>query len=363
MPPLEGHHILDLSLLLPGPLCTQILRDMGARVTKIEPPPPGDYGALWPPMVGAVSATYFALNRGKEILSLNLKDDDDRRRLLDLAASADVVVEGFRPGVIDKLGIGYQQLAQRNPGIVLCSISGYGQSGPYAARAGHDLNYQALAGVLSLTGGSDAMPPNPPIQVADTAAGSYAAAMLILAALVERQRTGHGRHIDVSMSEQLLPLLTPIYAIASAEGRNPMRDGELLTGGAPCYRMFRTSDGQYVSVGGLEPKFWQAMVHAMGLSHLADVSHLVGPAADEVSQELARVFVTRTRDEWAEILAPADACSEPVLLLGEVVDHAHWRARGSFESVATPDGGTLEVPRMPASLAGFDHSSGGTKPN
>lgn len=353
MSALDGIHVLDLSLLLPGPLCTQILRDLGARVTKIEPPAPGDYSALWPPMVGPVSAAYFAINRGKQVRSLNLKDTADREQFLALAREADVVVEGFRPGVIDKLGIGYDRLAANNPKIVLCSISGYGSSGPYVLRGGHDLNYQALAGVLSISGQREGAPPNPPLQAADTAAGSYAAAMLILAALLECRRTGRGRHLDVSMSEQLLPLMTPLYASTAADGRDPLPDGELLSGGAPCYRIYRTADDQYLSVGALEPKFWQALVAALGLPELAGENHLLGPQADKIAARLAAVIARRTRDEWARVFADVDACVEPVLQFGEVRRHPQWQARGSFEAVATPDGRTLSVPRMPGSLAGM----------
>lgn len=353
MAALDGVHVLDLSMLLPGPLCTQILRDLGARITKIEPPAPGDYMAFWPPLVGDVAAAYFAVNRGKEITSLNLKDDADRQRFFELAQSADVVLEGFRPGVIDKLGIGFDVLSRLNPRLVVCSISGYGQTGPYRLRGGHDLNYQALAGVLSISGcGKES--PNPPLQVADTAAGSYAAAMLIVAALFERTRTGRGRYLDVSMSEQLLPLMTSLYAASQAELRDPLGDGELLSGGAPCYRLYRTLDGQTVSIGALEPKFWQALVDAMGLPRLADRNHLIGPQAPETAAELARAFAAKTRDEWSAIFAQIDACAEPVLKFGEVRCHPQWQARSSFERVQAPNGQTLELPRMPGSLAGMN---------
>ena len=353
MAALDGVHVLDLSLLLPGPLCTQILRDLGARVTKIEPPAPGDYSALWPPMVGPVSAAYYAINRGKQVQSLNLKDANDRERFLALAREADVVVEGFRPGVIDKLGIGYERLAAINPRIVVCSISGYGSSGPYTMRGGHDLNYQALAGVLSISGERQATPPNPPLQVADTAAGSYAAAMLILAALLECRRTGRGQHLDVSMSEQLLPLMTALYASTEAEARDPAPDGELLSGGAPCYRIYRTADDQYLSVGSLEPKFWQALVVALGLPELANEYQMGGPRAEEIAARLAAVIATRTREEWARVFADVDACVEPVLRFSEVQQHPQWQSRGSFEELPTPDGRTIKVPRMPGSLAGM----------
>lgn len=358
MPALSDIHVLDLTMLLPGPLATQILRDMGACVTKIEPPAPGDYMALWPPMAGPTSATYFTINRGKEIRSLNLKDDADRERFFELVETADVVVEGFRPGVLDKLGVGYRQLVERKRDIILCSISGYGQDGPLALRAGHDLNYQALAGVLSISGGGDALPPNPQLQVADTAAGSYAAAMLVLAALLERQRTGRGRHIDVSMSEQLLPLMSTLYAAADAEARDPRRDGELLSGGAPCYRLYRTADGQFFSIGALEPKFWQALVAAIDMPELASQTHVGGPHSAEITERLAALFATKTRDEWEQLLSKADACCEPVLVFSEVRDHPQWQARESFETLEAPDGRSLRVPRMPASLAGFNRPAG-----
>ncbi len=355
MGPLAGIHVIDLSLLLPGPLAAQVLRDMGAQVTKVEPPAPGDYMALWPPMVGDVSATYATVNRGKSIVTMNLKQDDDRARFYELVRQADVVLEGFRPGVIDKLGIGYAKLASLNPRIVVCSISGYGQTGPYAQRAGHDLNYQALAGVLSIAGGETASPPNPQLQVADTAAGSYAAAMLIVAALFECQKTGRGRHIDVSMSEQLLPLMSTLYAGAEAQGGNPRRDGELLSGGAPCYRIFRTKDHRYLTIGALEPKFWLELVTRLGLPELSNAAFHGGVAdADDLAARLAAAIAEKTRDEWLAIFADADTCCEPVLSFSETRDHPQWRARRSFIALATPDGGTLHVPKMPASLAGFD---------
>jgi crotonobetainyl-CoA:carnitine CoA-transferase CaiB-like acyl-CoA transferase len=359
MAPLDGIHVIDLSLLLPGPLATQILRDLGARVTKVEPPAPGDYAAHWPPMVGNISATYAAVNRGKRIVTLNLKDAQDRERFYELIRGSDVLVEGFRPGVIDKLQIGYAKLSQLNPRLVLCSISGYGQTGPYAGRAGHDLNYQALAGVLSIAGGDGGSPANPRLQVADTAAGSYAAAMLIMAALLERERTGRGRHVDVSMSEQLLPLMTTLYAAADAQGRDPRRDGELLSGGAPCYKVFRTRDGQYVTVGALEPKFWQTVVEKLGLPQLAGAAFHGGLDSEEIKKQLAQAFASKTRAEWAEIFGDSDACFEPVLSFSETRALDHWQARKSFLALATPDGRTLNVPKMPGTLAGFDTEESG----
>ncbi len=355
MAALDGVNVLDLTLLLPGPLCTQILLDLGANVTKVEPPAPGDYMSLWPPMAGSVSAMYLALNHGKQSITLNLKDAGDRERFLAMVATTDVVVEGFRPGVLDRLEVGYEQLTAIKPNIILCSISGYGQHGPLSQRAGHDLNYQALAGVLSISGGDGASPTNPSLQIADTCGGSYAAAMLILAALLERNATDQGRHIDVSMSEQLLPLMSTAFASADAEGRDPRRDGELLSGGAPCYRSYRTADGRYISVGSLEPKFWHALATALDMPELADTPHLVTDQSDATFKQLSALFASKTADEWAPILAAADACCETVLTFSEVTAHEHWRARKSFQQIETSDGGQLKVPKMPGSLAGLNH--------
>jgi crotonobetainyl-CoA:carnitine CoA-transferase CaiB-like acyl-CoA transferase len=177
--------------------------------------------------------------------------------------------------------------------------------------------------------------------------------MLILAALLECRRTGQGRHLDVSMSEQLLPLMTALYASTAAESRDPRPDGELLSGGAPCYRIYRTADDQYLSVGSLEPKFWQALVAALGLPELAGENHMGGPRSEETAARLAAVIRTRTRDEWVRVFADVDACVEPVLQFGEVRRHPQWQARGSFEELPTPDGRSISVPRMPGSLAGM----------
>jgi len=352
MAPLNNHRVLDLSLLLPGPLATQILRDLGASVTKIEPPELGDWMYHWPPLIDGVSAIYLALNRGKKTETINLKEPSGRERFESMVCEADVVVEGFRPGVLDRLGIGFSRLSQLNPGIVLCSISGYGQSGPYSQRAGHDIGYQATAGVLSLAGGDT--PSNPRMQVADTAAGAYSAAMLVLAALLERQQTGQGRHLDISMSEQLLPMMTAYYASADVLDQNPARDGQILTGGAPCYRLYSTSDGAFVTLGALEPKFWMAVVQHLNLPELATAPYLGGPGSDKLAVKLSELFASKSRHQWEEIFRSADACFEPVLSLKEASQHPQWVARGSFVKVSNGFGSELRIPKMPASLAGFD---------
>jgi alpha-methylacyl-CoA racemase len=350
--PLTCCHVIDMSLLLPGPLATQILRDLGARVTKVEPPGRGDWMSEWPPLKGDQSVHYQALNRGKEVVSMDLKQSEQLEQFKEMIATADVIVEGFRPGVMRRLGLDYQHLRELNPGIVLCSISGYGQSGPYSQRAGHDLNYQALSGALSLAGGNN--PSNPSIQTADTAGGAYAAVMLILAALLERAQTGLGRHIDVSMSEQLLPLMTMQFAATSAAERAPLRDAEVLTGGAPCYRIYSTSDGQQIALAALEPVFWRNVVDRLDLRELLDEAYMGGNGSEKIHSQLEAVFSSKTAQEWAQVFDQTDGCFELVLNLEQVPLHPHWRERSSFIEIPAADGCKILVPKMPASLAGFD---------
>ena len=236
------------------------------------------------------------------------------------------------------------------------------------SRSRHDIGYQALAGVLSLAGGAGGGQSrsrwrgrffNPRLQVADTAAGAYAAAMLVLAALLERQQTGRGRHLDVSMSEQLLPMMTASFASASVTQCNPIRDGETLTGGAPCYRIYQTRDGHGITIGALEPKFWKAAVNCLAIPVLEAFDmelapYLGGEGSEEVAAWLSSVFASKTRQQWDEVFRSVDACVEPVLSLTEVVQHPQWLSRSSFASYTPSKGPSLHLPKMPASLAGFD---------
>jgi len=273
--PLEGIRVLDLSRLLPGPFLTMVLADLGADVVKVEDPKVGDYLRIFPPAKGGISGRYLAINRGKRSLALDLKDPAGKAAFLRLVAGADVVVESFRPGVLDKLGLGYDVLAGHNPRIVVCSISGYGATGPYVHRAGHDLNYIGLAGVLAMgserPGGPPAMPG---VQIADLAGGALWSATGILAALVGRERTGRGAHLDISMTEGSLALLAAELGNLDC-GARPTRGTETLNGGLAAYGVYRTADERFVSVGALEPKFWMAFCTAIGRK--IDLAELVAP--------------------------------------------------------------------------------------
>jgi len=337
---LHGVRVLDLSRLLPGPFLTMVLADLGADVVKVEEPRMGDYMRDFPPRGEGMSGRYLTVNRNKRSVTVDLKNDRERERFLRMAAQADVVVESFRPGVMDRLGVGYETLRERNERIILCSISGYGQTGPYRDRAGHDINYLAMAGVLAMSGASSDGPPGMAgVQIADMAGGAMWSAMGILAALLERGRTGQGTHLDISMTEGALALLASEFGIVDAEPEVPTRGTGLLNGGAARYGVYRTSDGRYLSVGALEPQFLNRLAAAAGL----ELSR--GPGSDaRLRDQLVRVIATKTRDEWVQLLAEHDCCCEPVLELDEVVEHPLHRERGLFFEIGDRGAaGTLQV--------------------
>ncbi|MEO8698846.1 MAG: CaiB/BaiF CoA-transferase family protein [Kofleriaceae bacterium] len=329
---LQGIKILDLSRLLPGPFLTMVLADMGADVVKVEDPRIGDYLRAIPPAKGGVSGRYLAVNRGKRSLALDLKAPAQRDALLKMVEQADVVVESFRPGVLAKLGIAYPTLAARNPKIIVCSISGYGQTGPYAHRAGHDLDYIALAGVLAMGGADGGAPMMPGVQIADLAGGALWGATAILAALVGRARTGKGAHLDISMTEGALALLAAELGNLDC-GARPTRGVETLNGGLACYGVYATKDERYLAVGALEPKFWIALNQAIGRT--PNIAELVGKPAEQAKtrSELAAIFATKTAAEWNTALAAHDCCVELVLEPEDLAAHPLHQAREVFFTV------------------------------
>jgi len=344
---LDGIRILDLSRLLPGPFLTMILADLGADVVKIEDPRLGDYIRAAAPSKGGLSGRYLAVNRGKRSMILDLKAAAGRDALLRMAEKADVVVESFRPGVMDKLGVGYTALAAANPGIVMCSISGFGQTGPYVDRAGHDLGYVALAGVLAMGGVAGGAPLMPGVQIADLAGGALWSATAILAALVGRHRSGKGAHLDISMTEGALALVTAELGNLAC-GLPATRGTATLNGGLACYGIYRTQDDRYLAVGALEPKFWIALNQAVG--RRPDVAELVaGPDGQAATRaELAAIFATRTAAEWTAVLASHDCCVELVTELDELSDHPLHRAREVFFTIdGGPGVGPLQQVRTP----------------
>ena len=339
--PLDGVRVLDLSRLLPGPFCTLILAQLGADVVKVEDTGGGDYMRLIPPLKQGMGGAYYALNQGKRSICLDLKQPAGRELLLRLVADARVVLESFRPGVLQRLGLSYEELCQANPEVILCSISGYGQDGPLKGRAGHDINYLALSGVLAAGGQRDGEPALPGVQISDLAGGSMWAAIRILAALY----SGQGGHLDVSMTEGALGLMLPWFGEMAFSGAPLRRGAATLSGGAARYNPYPTGDG-YLAVGSLEPKFWAGLCTALGLP--CDLSEADDqPRQQQIAAQLKDKLASQSRDQWAEQLAPADVCVEPVLEMDEVPDHPQHRHRGAFHQVQDPDRGPLTLPRLP----------------
>ena len=324
---LEGIRVLDLTRLLPGAICTLLLADMGADVVKVEEPGSGDYMRWYPPLHDGQSVLFNALNRNKRSLTLNLKSEAGRELFLDLSTRADVVVEGNRPGVMDRLRLGWPVLHECNPKLIMCAITGYGQDGPFSQRAGHDLNYMAIAGALSMNGPRGEAPHPLAVQVADIGGGGQTAATAILGALVSVARGGGGRYLDVSMTDGAFSWLAVPLAQVRAQGPVP-RGMHRLTGRYACYGVYECADGRFVSVGALEPKFWRALCEALGRPDLIEGQYAEGDAQERLRAEVASVFASRSRDEWSQALEGLDVCCEPVLELEEVAEHPQIRARG-----------------------------------
>ncbi|MGH7920880.1 MAG: CaiB/BaiF CoA transferase family protein [Candidatus Dormibacteraceae bacterium] len=329
--PLRGVRVLDLTRLLPGPVCSLLLADMGADVVKVEQPRSGDGMRWYPPLLDGQSVAFNAVNRNKRSITLNLKSEAGRELFLALAERAEVVIEGNRPGVLDRLGLGWRVLRVRNPNLILCSITGYGQESPWVERAGHDLNYLAVNGILSLSAPRGGAPHPPPVQVADLGGGAQASATAILGALVDVGRGGEGRWLDVSMSDATLGWLSTPFAETAARGPIP-RDRHRLIGKFACYGVYECADGRYLSVAALEPKFFGTLCGELGRPDLIAL-HTDEGRQEELRGELAAIFRSRARDEWTCL--GKDTCCEPVLEVWEVPDHPHIRARGLFHDLPT----------------------------
>jgi len=309
--------VLDLTRLLPGGYCTLLLADLGADVVKVEEPGRGDYIRWTPPLVEGQSAAHWALNRGKRSLTLNLKDPEGVGLLHRLAERADVLVESFRPGVMDRLGAGFESLREASPGLVYCAITGYGQDGPYRDRVGHDVNYIGQGGILGITGSAGGPPVVPGVQIGDLAGGGMAAAIGILAALVERDRTGRGRFVDTAMLDGVVSWLTIHAGTFLATGEEPVRGTMPLSGGYACYRVYRCADDRWLTVGALEPQFWRALCEALEVPELVDEQFGSPERQLEMAARLEGIFAGRPRDDWLEALAGLEVCVGPVNSLEE----------------------------------------------
>jgi crotonobetainyl-CoA:carnitine CoA-transferase CaiB-like acyl-CoA transferase len=337
---LSGLKIIDLSRLLPGPYATMLLADFGAEVLKIEAPEVGDYLRSWEPMVDGTSAFFLAVNRNKRSLTLNLKTAVGRKILQELVREADVLFESFRPGVMAGLGCDYQALAKINPKLVYCSLTGYGQSGPYANKAGHDLNYQAETGILSTTSARE-IPTLSGIQVADVAGGALQAVSAVLAAYIRAMKSGRGAFLDISMTDGLvnmLPLLSAYHYVCKAE-IGP--DKTIFNGQLACYAIYRTADGREMALGALEEKFWENFCRAAGCEDLLDGDHQEPGRQPELKERLRTLFASRSAAEWINRLAGRDTCCELLRNFAEVCDDPHFRERGLFWEQHIANGGKL----------------------
>lgn len=337
--PLAGVRVLDLTRLLPGPAATRHLADLGAEIIKIEDPGPGDYARdmMRTPADRAAerpSLFFRSLNRGKTEKRLDLKLAEDREALIELVRHADVLIESFRPGVMARLGVGWETLRAANPALVMCSISGYGQDGPLAQAAGHDINYVGYAGMLDQLASADGTPIVPNVQIGDLLGGALTAVVGILAALVDARATGRGRYVDVSMTDSVFAHNLMAFFAVGTHGKASQAGADLLNGGVPCYGVYRTADSRFMAVGALELKFWQAMCDVIGKpewkdKHWALGQRVGGEDARAIREELAALFLTGTQSEWTARFANADCCVTPVLCMEEALQHPLFTERNS----------------------------------
>lgn len=352
--PLRGVRVLDLTRLIPGPFASLVLADLGATVDKVEDTGGGDYLRHFPPLVPqGYSAGFAALNRGKRSLVLDLKHDEGREAFKKLLAGYDVLFEQFRPGVMERLGLGHEHLRELHPKLIVCALTGYGQTGPLAKRAGHDLNYLARAGLLGLHGPAGGPPQVPGWQMADVGGGLWSV-VGILAALMERERSGKGCFLDIAMSDSVQGFASASFG-AMLAGDFPRRGDDTLTGGIAAYHTYLARDGAPMTLAALEPKFWMTFCQAVGLD--VDMGALLpGPHQEAMKAKVASIFASKTRAEWEAFAEAHDCCIEPVLAPDEVKADPHLRARQVFFSLATEDG-EVEQFRTPVSPLGTNFSA------
>src|SRR5581483_11761376 len=336
--PLHGLKVLDLSRLLPGGFCSLLLADFGADVIKVEDTAMGDYARWAPPYHDgpdqtARSAFFLALNRGKRSIRVDLKSHDGKDVLIKLARDADVLLESFRPGVLDRLGVGYERLRSVNQRLVYCAITGYGQDGPARDRPGHDLNYLALNGLLALSGEADGPPVQSAGQIADIGGGALMALVGIMSALREREHSGEGQFVDISMFDGSLSWLALVAAQRFATGAAPRRGELALGGGFVCYRPYRCADG-YVALGALEDKFWSTFCRGVAREDLLD--RAVEPPGSDAHRDLCEIFAERTREQWQGFASEHDCCLEPVLDIDEALGSELVAARSMVAELRQP---------------------------
>ena len=354
--PLEETCVLDLTRLIPGPFCTLILADLGAEVIKIEEPGVGDYERQIKPFQGEMAYRFMLLNRNKKSIGLNLKEERGREIFLDLVRQADVVVEGFRPGVMERLGLGYGDLRSVNEGLVYCSLTSYGHSGPNRDKVAHDINILAITGLLDLIGEADGPPVIPGVQLVDTVTALYAV-IGIQAALATKARTGKGQHVDLSMHDCAFSLMFDSVRYPLAEGRVPERGKERLMGGLASYNIYQTKDGKYIAIGALEKKFNEKLLRKIGLDEYVEedasvtTSEIVYEREEAVRTRFKEIFREKTLAEWQDLLDPENVFFSTVDTVAEALEDEQLKAREMILETGHPFAGTIRQIGSPVKLS------------
>src|SRR5690625_3462411 len=349
--PLTSVRVLDLTRLLPGPYCTMILADFGAEVMKIEQPVMGDYARSLGPKIGEISAFFHSLNRNKKSVTLDLKSSTDKETFLEMVDDADVVVESFRPGVMKKLGLDYETLKKRNPGLIYCAITGYGQTGPYKDKPGHDLNYIGYTGLLNLMGRSDGPPIVPATTIADIGGGALPAAIGILIALFNRKETGEGQFVDIGMMDGVISWLQTVLPEYLATGESPSRGEQLLDGGNANYNVYETKDGRYLAVGAVEEKFWEKFCQTIGREDFIPLLHAPLHKQYQLKADVQKVIIEKSLAEWMDVFSNVEACVSPVNTLEEMVNDPQVNAREMIQTIIDEKLGEIKQIGIPIKLS------------
>ena len=347
---LQAIRVLDLTRLLPGPYCTLMLADFGAEVIKVEDPVAGDYLRDFEPKLDADSAVFHSLNRNKKSICLDLKTEKERSHFLKLVETADVVMESFRPGVMKRLGLDYETLKQINPRLIYCAITGYGQTGPYKDKPGHDINYLSYAGLLHVMGEKDRKPVIPATQIADIGGGAYPAIAGILLALLGREKTGKGQLVDVSMLDGVVSWMHMLLPNVFAE-REVTRGEELLNGGFACYQVYETKDNRFLSMGGIEQKFWKVFCEGIERQDFIDCLDAPKEKQEQMIHETQTIIAGKTLEEWLDIFSEKEACVTPVKIMEETLEDSQLQAREMIQTIAHPELGNMKQIGNPIKLS------------
>jgi crotonobetainyl-CoA:carnitine CoA-transferase CaiB-like acyl-CoA transferase len=341
MGPLKGVKVLDLSRLLPGPYCTLLMADYGAEVIKIEEPGKGDYIRWRQPAIGDIGARHLTINRNKKSIELNLKSVEGKEIFIKMAAEADVILESFRPGVMERLGLGYKVISKVNDGIVYCSLTGYGQTGPYSHLPGHDINYIGYSGILGLIGEKDGKPVIPGVQIADLGGGALMALSGICMALLNKERTGKGQYIDVSMMDGSVTWLYAAVSDFFASAKVPDRGNNRLDGFYACYNIYETKDKKFLAIGANELKFWKRICELIEKPEWIELHEGTQPIQEQLKKELSLLFMQKVQKEWLDLLAFEDTCVGPVNDIDEIFLDPQIKSRGLFPEMDHPAAGKI----------------------